>query len=165
MSVKDKSPFKVLARVTGSCHFSLSTQILQSFLQVKFSLDLHVTADAASRLFIYIGITTFIGRLLSGFLCNMRRVNPIYVLMFGFSLDGSSVVFISQAKNYGHLIAFSFLYGLADGFVIGTFNIIILYCVEKSKRASAFGVSALFYGITVACGPPLAGKCWPFFTS
>ena len=116
-----------------------------------------MTADAASKLFIYIGVTTFIGRMLSGILSNIRRVNPIYVYMFGLILDGSSVVFLSQAKNYAHLIIFSLLYGLADGFVIGTFNIIILYCVEPSKRASAFGVSALFYGTTVACGPPLAG--------
>jgi len=124
---------------------------------VKFSEDLGVSADAASKLFMYIGITTFIGRLLSGFLSNMRRVNPVYVFMFGLILDGSSVVFLSQATNYGHLIAFSFLYGMADGFVIGTFNIIILYCVEPSKRASAVGVSSLFYGITTAAGPPLAG--------
>ena len=116
-----------------------------------------MSADAASRLFIYIGITTFIGRLLSGFLCNMRRVNPIYVYMLGLVLDGSSVVYLTQAKNYGHLIAFSFFYGLADGLVIGTFNITILYCVEPRKRASAFGLSAIFYGITVATGPPLAG--------
>ena len=128
------------------------------FLQVKFAEGLSVSADAASRLFIYIGIFTFIGRLLSGILSNMRRVNAIYVFMFGIVLDGSSVIFLSQAKNYGHLIAFSILYGLADGFVIGTFNILILYCVEPSKRASAFGVSALFYGITVATGPPLAGR-------
>ena len=117
-----------------------------------------MSADAASRLFIYIGIFTFIGRLLSGVLSNMRRVNPVYVFMFGIILDGSSVIFLSQAKNYGHLIAFSILYGLADGFVIGTFNILILYCVEPSKRASAFGVSALFYGIATATGPPLAGR-------
>lgn len=119
-----------------------------------------MSADAASRLFIYIGIFTFIGRLLSGILSNMRHVNAIYVFMFGIILDGSSVIFLSQAKNYGHLITFSILYGLADGFVIGTFNILILYCVEPSKRASAFGVSALFYGITVATGPPLAGRGW-----
>ncbi|KAL9954153.1 hypothetical protein ACROYT_G041654 [Oculina patagonica] len=124
---------------------------------VKFSEDLHVSADAASRLFIYIGITTFIGRLLSGFLCNMRCVNPIYVFMAGLILDGSSVAFLSQAKNYGQLIAFAFSYGLADGLLIGTFNITILNCVEPRKRASAFGLSAIFYGIMVATGPPLAG--------
>ncbi len=116
-----------------------------------------MSADAASRLFIYIGITTFIGRLLSGFLCNMRCVNPIYVFMAGLILDGSSVAFLSQAKNYGQLIAFAFSYGLADGLLIGTFNITILNCVEPRKRASAFGLSAIFYGIMVATGPPLAG--------
>ena len=116
-----------------------------------------MSADAASRLFVYIGITTFIGRFLSGLLCNIRCVNPFYVFMFGLILDGSSSVFLSQAKNYAHLIVFAFFYGLADGLVIGTFNITILYCVEPSKRASAFGLSALFYGTTTATGPPLAG--------
>ena len=77
--------------------------------------------------------------------------------MLGLVLDGSSVIFLTQAKDYGHLIAFSFLYGLADGLEIGTFNISILYCVEPKKRASAFGLSAIFYGTMIAAGPPLAG--------
>ena len=117
-----------------------------------------MSADAASRLFIYNGITTFIGRLLSGFLCNIRCVNPFYVFMGGLILDGFSAIFLSQAKHYGQLIAFAFSYGLADGLVIGTFNITILNCVEPRKRASAFGLSAVFYGTTNATGPPLAGK-------
>ena len=116
-----------------------------------------MSADAASRLFIYIGISTFIGRLLSGFLCHIQCVNPFYVFMVGLILDGSSAIFLSQAKYYGQLITFAFSYGLADGLVIGTFSITILFCVEPSKRASAFGSSALFYGTTIATGPPLAG--------
>ncbi|KAL9954164.1 hypothetical protein ACROYT_G041665 [Oculina patagonica] len=124
---------------------------------VRFSEDLQVSADAASQLFIYIGITTFIGRLLSGFLCNMRCVNPIYVLMFGYVLDGSASIFLSQLQTYGQLIVFSFLFGLADGLILGTFHITMLNSVGPSKRASAFGLSALFYGSTIATGPPLAG--------
>lgn len=125
---------------------------------VRFSEGLHVSADAASRLFIYIGITTFLGRLLSGILCNIRAINPLHVFMLGFILDGSSVILLIQAKNYGHLMAFSFLYGLADGFEIGTFNICMLgNYTEPRKRASAFGLSAIFYGTMTAAGPPLAG--------
>ena len=116
-----------------------------------------MSTDAASKLFIYIGTSTFIGRLLSGFLCTMHFVNPIFVLMSSLVLDGSSNIFLSQSKTYEQLIAFSFFYGLADGLLIGTFNITMLNCVEPSKRASAFGLSALFYGTTIATGPPLAG--------
>lgn len=116
-----------------------------------------MSADAASRLFIYIGITTFIGRLLSGVLCNMQRVNPFCVLMFALAIDGSANIFLTQAETYGQLIAFSFFFGLADGLEIGTLNITMLNCVEPSKRASAFGLSALFYSTTIATGPPLAG--------
>jgi len=126
-------------------------------LQAKFSEDLGVSADAASRLFIYIGITTFIGRLLSGFLSNMRRVNPVYVYMFGILIDGLNVTFLTQASTYGHLIAFSFFFGLADGISVGTFYISVLNSVETSKRASAFGLSALCYGTMIATGPALAG--------
>ena len=116
-----------------------------------------MSADLASRLFIYIGVSSCIGRLLSGLLCNIRHVNPFMVFMVGLILDGSSTIFLSQAKNYGQLIGFAFSYGLADGLAIGTFNITMLRCVEPSKRASAFGLSALFYGTTIATGPPLAG--------
>lgn len=126
---------------------------------MRFSEGLHVSADAASRLYIYIGITTFIGRLLSGILCNIRAVNPIYVFMLGLALDGSSVILLTQAKNYANLIAFSFFYGLADGLEIGTFNICMINnYTELRKRASAFGLSAIFYGTMTAAGPPLAGK-------
>ncbi|XP_067025887.1 monocarboxylate transporter 3-like isoform X1 [Acropora muricata] len=124
---------------------------------VKFSEELSVSADAAAQLFIYIGITTFIGRMLSGILNNISCVNPIFVYMFGLILDGSCVIILSLAKNYIYLVAFSILYGIADGLVIGSFNFIILNCVEPSKRASAFGVGGLFYGSTLAGGSPLAG--------
>ena len=89
----------------------------------------------------------------------MRRVNPVSVYTFGLILDASSSVFLSQAKTYGHLIAFSFLYGLADGIVFGAFYICILNSAETSKRASAFGLSALCYGPIIATGPALAGMC------
>ena len=90
---------------------------------------------------------------------NIRAVNPIYVFMLGLALDGSSVILLTQAKNYGNLIAFSFFYGLADGFEIGTFNICMINSyTEPRKRASAFGLSAIFYGTMTAAGPPLAGK-------
>lgn len=124
---------------------------------VKFSEDLNVSADAAMRLFIYIGITTFIGRLLSGFLCNIPCVNPVYVFMFGLIIDGSSQIYLSQAKAYTDLIVFSFLYGMADGVVFGTFYICILNSVEASRKAAAFGLSALCYAPIIATGPALAG--------
>ena len=116
-----------------------------------------MSADLASRLFIYIGISSCIGRLLSGLLCNIRHVNPFMVCMVGLILDGLSTIFLSETKNYGQLIGFAFSYGLADGLTIGTFNITLIRCVEPSKRASAFGLCALFGGITIATGPPLAG--------
>lgn len=124
---------------------------------VRFSEGLNVSADAASRLFIYIGATTFIGRLLSGLLCNMRCVNPVYVYMGGLILDGGDVIFLTQAKTYGHLVAFSFLFGLADGVLVGAFYIQILMSVGPSLKASAMGLSALCYGTTIATGPALAG--------
>ena len=96
--------------------------------------------------------------MLSGILNNISFVNPIFVYMFGLILDGSCVIILSLAKNYIYLVVFSILYGIADGLVIGSFNFIILNCVEPSKRASAFGVGGLFYGSTLAGGPPLAGK-------
>ena len=127
-------------------------------LQVRFSEGLNVSADAASRLFIYIGATTFIGRLLSGLLCNVQCVNPVYVYMGGLILDGCDIIFLTQAKTYGHLVAFSFLFGLADGVLVGAFYIQILMSVGPSLKASAMGLSALCYGTTIATGPALAGR-------
>ncbi|XP_068730762.1 monocarboxylate transporter 10-like [Montipora capricornis] len=153
------SIFKNKVFVVGTLSFTLAAlgHHTPRLHLVKFSKDLNVSADAASELFIYIGITTFVARLLSGILNNVPCVNPVHVYMLGLVLDGSSVVFLSQAKNYVYLVVFSIFYGLADGLSIGSFNLIILNCVEPSKRASAFGMSGLFYGTTIATGPPLAG--------
>ena len=78
--------------------------------------------------------------------------------MCGVLLDASAIIFLSQTKNYGHLVAFSFLHGLADGVLVGTYYIIILNCVEASKKASAFGLSSFCAGTTIATGPALAGE-------
>ena len=96
--------------------------------------------------------------MLSGILNNISCVNPIFVYMLGIILDGSCVVILSLAENYTYLVVFSILFGAADGLMIGSFNFIILNCVEPSERASAFGVAGLFYGCTLAGGPPLAVK-------
>ena len=47
--------------------------------QVQYCEDIGITADAASRLFVYYGLSSCAGRLVSGRLCDFKMINTFFV--------------------------------------------------------------------------------------
>ena len=132
--------------------------ILLLFRQVKFSEDIGITAQEASRLFIFVGIASSMTRLVSGRLCNEKTVNPVYIYQASVLLAGLSIFLLPFSAKYWHLIAFSVTYGLNDGVFITTQNYILLSCVDVKRRTASFSINHVFYAMAAAAGGPIAGK-------
>lgn len=126
--------------------------------QVKFARDLGFSGDESSWLLIYQGFSSFVARILSGRLCDLKWINPCYLYQLSIILDGTSVAFASLASHYSHLVTYSVFFGIAEGGFVATFSIILLNSVEPSRRASAFGLGAMSYGMGIALGGPTAGR-------
>ena len=134
----------------------LNTSI--NFTQVKYCEDLGITAQSASRLFIFIGLTSSLARILSGKLCNNPTINPVFVYQLSLFIGGVSVLLLPYATKYWALVVFSCAYGTSDGIFISTANYILLSCVDEKRKTAAFYIECLLYSFSVATGGPIAGK-------
>ncbi|CAH3036768.1 unnamed protein product [Pocillopora meandrina] len=64
---------------------------------VKYCEEFGIQAGAASRLFVYYGIASYAGRLVSGRLCAFEKVNTFYVRYcedIGITQDAASRLFV-----------------------------------------------------------------------
>ena len=129
-------------------------------LQVKFAQDLDISANKASQLFIYFGLFSMFGRIVSGRLCDITWLDPHYIYQFSLILDGTAALLLPQATSFAHLAIYASFHGLADGIFVCTLYILLLRSVEPALRNSAFGFGSMTYSIPVAGGPALAGKVW-----
>ena len=127
-------------------------------LQVKHCLELGISADSASRLFIFIGLASSLARVVTGRLCDASRVNVIYVHQFGDLLLGIATIVLPLLKSYTGFLMFAVVYGVCDGIFITTMNSLLLFTVDEKRRAVALGMGSNIISLGIVGGPPLAGK-------
>ncbi|KAJ7393162.1 hypothetical protein OS493_006128 [Desmophyllum pertusum] len=124
---------------------------------VRYCEDIGITADAASRLFVYYGIASCVGRLVSGRLCDFEKVNTFYVYQVSELIAGTSILVVTMATSYVHMVVFIVIYGLCDGAFITTLNVLLMTCVSPQKVPIAIGWEMQISSFFLASGPPVAG--------
>ncbi|KAJ7377373.1 hypothetical protein OS493_029733 [Desmophyllum pertusum] len=125
---------------------------------VKYCLDLGISADSASRLFIFLGLSSSVARIVSGRLCDVTWVNPILIYQFGDLLVGFATVVLPVIRSYTGILAFAVIYGFGDGIFITTMNTLLMFTVDEKGRAAALGLGSSLLSIGIAVGPPMAGE-------
>ena len=125
---------------------------------MRFCEDIGIAADAASRLFVYYGLATCVGRLVSGRLCDSQKVNTFYVYQAAELVLGSSILVVTMAKSYVHVIVFVVLYGFCDGVFITTLSVLVITSVVPPKFPVALGWQLHISSLFLASGPPVAGR-------
>ena len=106
----------------------------------------------------FYGLTSCIARLLAGRVCDLKCINPHVVFQFGSFIGASSIILLPLARSYIHFLVCSLFVGLGNGTSITTSNLIFLTCVDKRRRASAFGLASCLGSLAVLVSSPLAGK-------
>lgn len=129
-----------------------------SFFQIKHCDDLGIPADKSSTLFLFIGVFAAVGRLSAGCLCNMKRVNSLFLYQAAVFVMGASTMLFLQAKTYAPLAAVVVVFSLADGLMVSTCIIVLFRSVQVSQRAPSLGFSMMAGGIFIVCSPPLSGE-------
>ncbi|KAL9970945.1 hypothetical protein ACROYT_G023409 [Oculina patagonica] len=124
---------------------------------VRYCEDIGILADAASRLFIYYGLASCVGRLVSGRLCDFQKVNTLYVYQVAELVLGTSILVVTMATSYGSMVVFIVIYGFCDGVFITTLNVLLITCVSPPKVAVAIGWEMQISSFFAASGPPVAG--------
>ena len=125
--------------------------------QVRYCEDIGISADAASRLFVYYGLASCAGRLVSGRLCDFKQVNTFYVYQASELVVGTLILVVTMATSYVHMIVFAVIYGFCDGVFVTTLNVLLITCVSPQKVAAAIGWQMQISSFFSASGPPVAG--------
>ncbi|XP_078351631.1 monocarboxylate transporter 10-like [Oculina patagonica] len=123
---------------------------------VKYCEDIGISAQKGSQLFIFIGLASCLARLMTGRLCNDKRVNPVYIYQACLATAGLAAFLLPFATQYWNLIVFSAIYGLSDGIFITTQCFILLTCVDRKRRTASFCILNLLYSFSAAAGGPVA---------
>jgi len=124
---------------------------------IRFCEDIGISADKASKLYIYYGISSATARVISGRICDMRTIKPMYIYQGVEFVVGLSTILITLADSYSDMIVFAVFYGFCDGCFITTLNVILLTSVEEAKRPASLGWNMQVASVFMGSGPPIAG--------
>ena len=125
---------------------------------MRYCEDIGITADAASRLFVYYGLASCAGRLVSGRLCDFQKVNTFFVYQIAEFVAGASILVVTMATSYVHMVVFIVIFGFCDGAYISTLNILCITCTSPQKIAVALGWQMQISSLFTASGPPVVGR-------
>ena len=125
---------------------------------MKYCEDIGISAQKASRLFIFIGLASCVARPMTGRLCNNKRVNPVYVYQLCMVTAGVAAFMLPFTTKYWSLIVFSVIYGLSDGVFVTSECFILLTVVDSKRTTAAFCINNVFYSLAAAAGGPVAGE-------
>ena len=147
----DKNHWKPL-KYTQECNISFL------ILQVRYCEEIGISADAASRLYIYAGISSTVGRVLVGRLCDLPWVNALYVSQAVEFVGGTATILMTLSQKYAVIATYFIVFNFCDGAFISSLNIVLVTLVPEDQRASAIAWQFLLASPFLAGGPPLAGK-------
>ena len=105
-----------------------------------------------------IGLASCVGKLVAGFVCNVTCIEPRYVFQVGSFVTAVSVILFTVVHSYGLFVFLSAFFGVAQGAVVATSNLIFLTCVDNKRRASSFGLAGCLTSLAILSSPPFAGK-------
>ena len=125
---------------------------------MKYCLELGISADSASRLFIFLGLSSCVARIAAGRLCDVKWINTIFIYQFGALLVGFVTIVLPVLQSYKGMTVFAVVYGLGDGIFITTMNSLLMFTVDGKRRAAALGLGNTLLSVGVATGPPMAGE-------
>ena len=128
------------------------------YFQIRYCEDLGISAEKASKLFIYYGGCSAIGRVLAGILCSHRRINAFFIFQAAEFVAGLSTILVTLTSSYSWLVVYIVIYGLSDGFFFTSLSINLLTACPL-KTPAVLGWEMLLASLTLASGPPLAGMC------
>ncbi|EDO40165.1 predicted protein, partial [Nematostella vectensis] len=124
---------------------------------IKYSAEQGVSAQKGSLLFVFIGISSIISRLISARLCDVSFIKPRHVNQAAAVLSGVVTILLTLASTFTFLAVLAVAYGVADGAYKVTINILFINSVDLKRGPSAFGQAQMVTSLSSVAGPAIAG--------
>ncbi|XP_070568503.1 monocarboxylate transporter 10-like [Ptychodera flava] len=124
---------------------------------IKFS-ELHgVSANDGAMLICYLGIATTIGRIVFGKLCDVTKVNRVYIDQASMLIGGVATLLLPLATEYPWMVVYVVCYGFADSIFTTLLPVITQDLVGAERMTDAWGIMLAFCSVAYTLGPPIAG--------
>ncbi|XP_048777927.2 monocarboxylate transporter 12-like isoform X2 [Ostrea edulis] len=127
---------------------------------VDHALQLGISKPDAAFLLSVIGIANTVGRLLSGLLVDIFKLDALVINNIALVLSAVLLFVEPFCEAYELLIGFSVLYGLCIAAYISLTSIIICNLLGLRKLTNALGLVILARGVAGMLGPPAAGAVY-----
>ncbi|GAB1603166.1 monocarboxylate transporter 7-like isoform X2 [Argonauta hians] len=130
------------------------------FLRDRATEELNISPSNAAFLLSIIGITNTVGRVLTGFLADFRKVDSLFINNIALLVTGVATCLSYFCNDYATLCVYASVFGLFASAFISLTSIIICDLLGLDKLTNAFGLLSLARGIATIVGPPLAGAIY-----
>ncbi|XP_076457556.1 monocarboxylate transporter 5-like [Babylonia areolata] len=124
---------------------------------VELAVSLGIDKSRAAFLISIIGITNTLGRVVTGWLADLRRINSLVITYISMCVCGLATALFPFCTSYPMLCAVAALFGLSVAAFISLSSILICDLLGLEKLTNGFGLMSLFRGLAAMAGPPLAG--------
>jgi len=157
------SPFlkTFLFIAVADCIASMALYIPFTFLPDEATSS-GLTLENASFLIAAMGISSSLGRICSGWLCDRAFCNPIVLTTIMVSIASIPLLLFPWITNYVVYLSLSCLFGFLTGTWIAATSPVLVRILGLSLLSPAFGLMTAMQGVAALSGPPLAGAVVDF---
>lgn len=127
---------------------------INKFVKVNFPLD------SENAPIMCIGITSGLGRILCGYLADIKGINRIYLQQISFYVIGLLTMVIPFTTSYNILLIICLAMGLVDGCFISLLGPIAFDICGPRGATQAIGFLLGMCSIGLTSGPPIAGMLY-----
>ncbi|XP_048248887.1 monocarboxylate transporter 9-like [Haliotis rufescens] len=141
----------------GNILWNMGLNIVVTFGPDFILTTLGVTSIEAAYMLTVLGLCTFLGSLLTGFIGNFHCVNRLFLYVLVCVLSGIGVICFPIAKTYVMLMVAHAIVGLGFGGILGLLLVLTTDLLGPESLGDGVGYLMLSNGVGCFAGPPIAG--------
>lgn len=77
--------------------------------------------------------------------------------------SGTLAILMTRWPSFNQLLAFFVIYGMMDGAIASSMNVLVLSTLNPKQRSQGIGFFHLCVAITLVAGPPFGGTVYFFW--
>lgn len=116
-----------------------------------------VERQQAAFLLSIIGITNTLGRILAGFVADLKHVSPLLLHNLALVAGGLSCILSMFCVDYSLMCFFAAFFGLCIATWISLTSIVLCNLLGLERLTNAFGLLTMTRGVATLVGSPMAG--------
>ena len=130
--------------------------------QARYCRERGIDAKRTSMMYFWNGISSVLTRALTGYVCDMKGLHPKWIMQTAVFIAGATTALSTLLHSYKQLLACYVSYGVADGAIVSSMNILAMTTLSAKQRSQGFGFFHFCVAIALAIGLPFGG-IWLFY--